>query len=173
MGLGNFKQLPFKKLGKYKYVALIIVIGIILMALPIQKDGKNDQEKSLSPRMTEQTIEQELEEILSQVDGAGKVRVYLQELYGAQTIYQTNTDSDQSDASVQNKEQCVVITDQDRNERGLVKQVIAPQYQGAIIVCQGADDPIVKLAVAEAVSKATGLGMNKISILKMNGGGNL
>lgn len=173
MGLGDIKQFKLKKLGKYKYVALIIVIGIVLMALPVNKKSDINGGSDSSPPVVEQSIEQELEEILSQVDGAGKVRVYLQELYGAQTIYQTNTDSDQSNGSSQNKEQCVVISDKDRNERGLVKQVIAPQYQGAIIVCQGADDPIVKLAIAEAVSKATGLGMNKISILKMHSGGYL
>lgn len=173
MGLGEIKQFKLKKLGKYKYVAFIIVIGIVLMALPVNKKSGTNGESDSSPPVVVQTVEQELEEILSQVDGAGKVRVYLQELYGAQTIYQMNTDSDRSDASSQNKEQCVVISDKDRNERGLVKQVIAPQYQGAIIVCQGADDPIVKLAIAEAVSKATGLGMNKISILKMHCGGYL
>lgn len=167
MGLRDFKKFKFKKFEKYKYVALIIVIGIALMAIPGNKTSEKDAETISTPQILDQTIEQELEEILSRVDGAGTVRVYLQELYGAQTIYQMNTDSDQSDTSVQSKEQCVVISDRDRNERGLVKQVIAAQYQGAIVVCQGADNPIVKLAIAEAVSKATGLGMNKISILKM------
>jgi stage III sporulation protein AG len=38
---------------------------------------------------------------------------------------------------------------------------------GAIVVCQGGDQPTVRLAILDAVSKVTGLGADKISILKM------
>jgi len=38
---------------------------------------------------------------------------------------------------------------------------------GAVIVCQGADDPQVRLSIVDAVSKVTGLGSDKISVLKM------
>jgi stage III sporulation protein AG len=41
-----------------------------------------------------------------------------------------------------------------------------PAYQGAVIVCQGADNSAVRLAVSEAVSALTGLSSDKISILK-------
>lgn len=37
------------------------------------------------------------------------------------------------------------------------------------MVCQGADNAAVRLAIVEAVSKVTGLGANRISVLKMNG----
>jgi hypothetical protein len=40
-------------------------------------------------------------------------------------------------------------------------------YQGAVVLCQGAADAAVRLAVVEAVSKATGLGADKICVLKM------
>jgi stage III sporulation protein AG len=35
------------------------------------------------------------------------------------------------------------------------------------VVCQGADDPVVKLLIVDAVSKVTGLGADKISVMKM------
>jgi stage III sporulation protein AG len=38
---------------------------------------------------------------------------------------------------------------------------------GAVVIAQGADDPSIKLAIVDAVTKATGLGANKISVLKM------
>ena len=61
----------------------------------------------------------------------------------------------------------VTITDSERSQSGLVKQVNPPTYLGAVVICQGADDPEVRLSVVNAVSKATGLGANKISVLKM------
>jgi stage III sporulation protein AG len=35
------------------------------------------------------------------------------------------------------------------------------------VICQGAADPAVRLAVVEAVADATGLGADRISVLKM------
>ena len=45
--------------------------------------------------------------------------------------------------------------------------VLSPTYLGAVIVCQGGDSPTVKLAIVEAVSNATGLSADKITVLKM------
>ena len=45
-------------------------------------------------------------------------------------------------------------------------QELGPGYQGALVVAQGGDDPQVRLALSEAVSALTGLGMDKISICK-------
>ena len=61
----------------------------------------------------------------------------------------------------------MIITDSDRKEEGLITQVDPPVYQGAIIVCQGADRGAVRLAIVEAVSRVTGLGADRISVLKM------
>ena len=52
-------------------------------------------------------------------------------------------------------------------ESGLIRQINPPAYLGAIVVCQGADNNTVRLAIVEAVSRATGLGADKISVLKM------
>lgn len=82
---------------------------------------------------------------------------------GEKTVYQTDSDvTDQSSNS-----STVIITDESRTEAGLVRQILPEQYQGAIIVCHGADDPSVRLAIVEAVSDVTGLGADRISVLKM------
>ena len=43
-------------------------------------------------------------------------------------------------------------------------QEIYPQFQGALIICSGGDDPTVRLKLMEATSALTGLGADKISI---------
>jgi len=40
-------------------------------------------------------------------------------------------------------------------------------YRGAVVVCQGGDNASVRLAVVEAVSNATGLTSDRITVLKM------
>ena len=105
--------------------------------------------------------------MLSSVDGAGSVQVLLSTQEGEYIQYQTDYDATDREGDTSKKSTTVTVTDADRNEVGLVQQVNPPKYRGAIIVCQGADDPLVRLAVSEAVSTITGLGLNKISVLKM------
>jgi len=39
-------------------------------------------------------------------------------------------------------------------------------YQGAVVVCQGADSSAVRLAVTEAVAALTGLSTEKITVVQ-------
>ena len=86
---------------------------------------------------------------------------------GETTLYQNDQDTNTGDTTSSVRQETVIITDSDRNQHALISQVLPPKYQGAVIVCQGADLPTVKLAIVEAVSKATGLGADQISVLKM------
>ncbi len=153
-----------KMLDKYKYALLIVLIGLAFMLIP----GGNSSASMPEPTLDSnddllQDMELRLSEILSSVEGAGKVEVLLTTVHDRQIIYQT--DIEESEDRIQTE--TVLISGSDRGQEGLVKQVNAPTYRGAIVVCQGADDPVVKLSITEAVSRATGLGADKISVIKM------
>ncbi len=147
-------------LKKYRYVALVILAGLILMCLP---QGRQSQEPSHTPTQAVDLPDaaRQLEQILSQVAGAGEVKVLLTQAEGARTVYQTDRGSDGVSMDT------VIVTDADRTQQGLVSQTDPPVYLGAVIVCRGADDPKVRLAIVEAVSDATGLGADRITVLKM------
>ena len=83
------------------------------------------------------------------------------------TLYQSDEDVTTGDNSSSVRQETILISDSGRNQQALITQVISPKYQGAVVVCQGADIPSVKWAVVEAISKATGLGADQISVLKM------
>ncbi len=113
------------------------------------------------------SMEERLAEILSQVAGAGKVQVLLTEATGAQTFYQENRDSTEGNQNKSTRTDTVILSDSSRGQTGLVSQINPPTYLGAIVLCQGADQSAVRLAITEAVANATGLGYHKISVLKM------
>ena len=158
------KILDFLK--KYRFVVLILTIGIVLMVLPTGK-----KEETAQPAFTQKaTVEdptRELTQILSQIQGAGKVQLLLTKGSGERTVYQTDKDRDTSDQNQSVRVETVIVTDKDRTQQGLIQQILAPEYRGAIVVCQGADNAAVRLAIIEAVSDATGLGTDRISVLKM------
>lgn len=153
-------------LKKYRYVLLVVLVGFVLMLLP---SGKGTQEEVTAETVTHEETDttRQLAQILSQIKGAGKVEVMLTVSAGEETVYQTNEDHDAAGETSSWKIETVTVTDGSRNETGLVKQVIPEKYLGAIIVCQGADNVTVRLAIVEAVANATGLGTDKISVLKM------
>ncbi len=160
--MGQKGILQFRKsIEKYKYVFWILLIGIMLMLLPSGKPSiaQPDVAAAKEIRTEREPLQDQLAALLCQLADAGNVRVLLTEAVGSQTIYQTD-----SDASHENT---VIVSDNTRNQTGLIRQIAPPTYLGAVVLCQGADKPAVRLAITEAVSNATGLGYNRISVLKM------
>ena len=153
--------------GKYKYVALVLLVGLILMLIPSREEQSDPEQQMQIQTDSQQTEEERLEEILMQIEGAGKVEVMLTQASGAETVYQTDDNSSSDGDSTSQRRDTVTITDADRVQNGLVRQINPPVYLGAVVVCQGADHASVKLAIIEAVSKVTNLGADQISVLKM------
>ena len=152
---------------KYKYVVLIALVGVFLMLIPSKDKSQKSEFIQSEAASGSYAIEEELVAVLSATKGVGSVKVLLTTASGEETVYQSDIDSDIDQNGTQKTSKTVMITDSQRNATGLVRQVKSPTYLGAVIVCQGADDPVVKLAVVDAVSKSTGLGSNCISVLKM------
>ena len=149
---------------KYRYAVLIVLLGVVLMCLPgIGKAESKAGTPSNHPSTTESNLEDSLAEILSQIKGAGRVEVLLTEAKGSETMYQTDTNT----GSDTLRQDTVVISGSDRTQTGLIRQINPPSYQGAIVVCQGADSAAVRFAIVQAVSSVTGLGSDHITVLKM------
>lgn len=149
-------------LKKYRYVLIVVLAGILLMVLP---GGKTEEEPKVPVQQYQnESLEEALSRILSMIQGAGKVTVLLTEAAGREILYQVDTDAS---SSGEKDIKTVLITDGSRTETGLVRRTDPPVYQGAIVVCQGADSPAVRLAIVEAVADATGLTTDQISVLKM------
>lgn len=167
MEIGSIVEKGREYVKKYKYAVLVLVIGLVLMVLP-NRTAREKQENSVdiaAERIVD--IELRLGEILSQVEGAGDVEVLLTQSRGERVLYQTDTSQSGNGDSSSHSYDTVLVTDSNKNESGLIVQTESPVYQGAIILSQGANTPAIKLALVDAVSKATGLGANQITVLKM------
>lgn len=156
------KQRAGELLKKYGSVALVVLVGIFLLTLPTEASEESETTAGVSAR-ADPKLQEELAELLSGVSGAGKVEVLLTQAQGEETLYQEQQRISGSETS----RDTVVLSGSDRGEFGLIRQVNPPVYQGAVVLCQGADSPQVKLAMVEAVKCATGLTADRITVLKM------
>lgn len=141
-------------LGKYRWAVLILLIGVVLMLIPSGSTLKQTQQMQESEQ-TADDMEQRLTDILSKVHGVGKVQVMLTLEAGETTVYRMDEDG------------TVIVTDQNRAQSGLVERVEAQKYRGAVVVCQGADSPSVRLNIVQAVAGVTGLSSDRIVVMKM------
>ena len=112
-------------------------------------------------------LQEALTDILKKVEGAGDVAVLLTEKRGEEILYQVDEDHTSGANTDTVTRKTLIVSDESRADRGLIRQINPPILQGAVIVCQGANDPKVKLAVVDAVMQATGLPSSKICVLKM------
>lgn len=168
MDIANWAGKAKNWIFKFRYPILVLLVGLVLITLP-SKINKTEhaQMDPITPTQSAPNTAQQLTEILQQIKGVGKVKVLLTVSKGEKTEYQQDEDQSISENESSIRKETIIIRDSEDNEIGLITQVIPPEYLGAIIVCEGADDANVKLAVLEAVSKATGLRSDKISVLKM------
>ena len=169
MEIGKWPEKIAGLLKKYKYPIILLCIGMILMGLPSFSGEKEPAagETAAVPTSPEPGVQEELEQILQNIYGAGDVKVMLTISQGEKTLYQTDVVSGITENSQDTDTDTVIVSDGDGGEEGLVQQKLSPVYQGAIILCQGADSPSVRLAITQAVSKVTGLPTDRIAVLKM------
>lgn len=151
--------------AKYKFVVLIIALGVVFMMLPAG-DSDESVTSTVPTAVEERSITEELCTILGQIQGVGKVSVMITEQTGAETVYQIDEDRTEGSDTLSIRRETVILSG-NGTESGLIQTVTPPTYLGAIIVCQGADSPTVRLAVINAVSAVTGISTDRISVLKM------
>lgn len=168
MDMKHYSTKILNFLKKYKYAFIVLLIGIALMLMPgISGSNSTVKQNQRKNEVYTKDLDGELADILCKVEGAGRVEVILTIAKGEETIYQTNSSRSSDEHGSDIKIDTVIISNSSRNETGLIMRIDPVKYLGAIVLCQGADRPAVRLAITEAVSKITGLGSDRICVLKM------
>ena len=106
-------------------------------------------------------------EVLGAMDGVGRVQVMLT-LRSGETLSLAEDSSATlgSGGDVRQDSQVLTVNRGSGKQEVVVTQRLYPTYQGAVVVCQGADRAEVKLAVTQAVAALTGLGADRITVVK-------
>ena len=157
---------------KYKYAALVVLIGAGLLLWPsgnsnTGRSGSSAAETVLNAEAGD--LQEQMEDILGTISGVGQVRVLLTldsdgERQLAQDTELTYSGSAEAPEDYSRKSESVLT---DGEEDGtVVTRTLYPTYRGALVVCQGGDRADVRLAVTEAVASLTGLSADRITVAK-------
>ena len=176
-------------------VLLIITIVIINLIWNGNKKSTNKEEDNASKqlassnqtitKMDYQTTEtttnlaEQLEEILSKIQGVGEVKVFINYSESSQVVamYNENTktsNTEENDTSggirkIQETDtQKDIIYQEDNGEKTPITQkIIQPKVEGAIVTAQGATNAETKTNIIQAVEAVTGLATHKIQVFEM------
>ena len=175
-------------------VLLIITVVAINLIWNGNKNETNEQTNNTSKQlattnnqaqtnqiqgMNESDLETKLEEILSQIQGVGEVKVLLNYSESSEVVAMYNetsktsnteeTDTSGGTRKIQETDtQKDIIYQEDNGEKTPITQkIVQPKIEGAIITAKGANQANVKANIIQAVEAVTGLATHKIQVFEM------
>ena len=192
------KLLENLKIGKLRKDQLLIVFltGVLLLVIAIPTGSKKDSSAGTRKMMTSSSekgseamsqseytayMEERLERILSQIDGAGQVQVMITWKSGSEKVVEKDWESKEENVSEQDSQggsrttsshdtQETTIYNSGSSTSGTqepyVSKEISPQAEGVIVIAPGGDDAVVVKNITEAVQALFEIDTHKIRIMK-------
>ena len=154
-----------KAVEKNKYVALVLLAGLAIILWPSGSGGETREEPPAQEAQNPLAFsleekEERIAQALSRIHGAGEVIVLL----SLKTSLEQEVAVDEDSSG---RRETVTISTGSGTQSEVTLRYRYPQYQGALIVSQGADNATVRLQITQAVAALTGLGTDRITVIKM------
>lgn len=121
-------------------------------------------------------LKSELINILKKINGVGEVDVLITYSETSKLVPVYNENSSESKTSEEDTEGGTRVIESydsskevvtDESSEPITERIIMPKIEGAIVICEGANDINVKNNVISAVEAATGLKVHKIQVFEM------
>ncbi len=145
----------FAGITNNKMILIILIIGVIFIFMPTDKAEEKNYDGSY-----EEKLANEAEELLSEIEGAGKLSLMI---------------------TFEDKGEAVPVTDKAGKGENLSEKTVAvsgklalireeyPTVRGVVVVCRGAENEIVRENIINAVAALTGAEVHNIKVFKMEG----
>ena len=122
---------------------------------------------------TEQRLERELERVLRNIAGAGEVRVDVNLKSGNRYIWERQSRSNKRVAQQQNEinteesssDELVFAKSRDGKDSPVLREELAPEVEGVVVVATGARDPRIKQRLTQTVVTSLNLPMHRVLVL--------
>lgn len=192
------KVLENLKNGKLRKDQLLIIflVGVLLLVIAIPTGTKKDGSTGIRKNVTTSSgssaetmsqseytayMENRLEQILSQIDGAGQVQVMITWKSGGEKVVEKDRESQEENVSEQDSQggsrttsshdtQETTVYNSGSSTSGVqepyVSKELSPQAEGVIVIAPGGDDAVVVKNITEAVQALFEIDTHKIRIMK-------
>ena len=162
---------------KYRYVLLVAGVGLLLLLWPSgRQESQPAPQESREETADVGEMEARLTAILARAAGVGRVEVMLSLESDMEYLYLDETSRSYEEraageggtlTSGEERVEYMTVRGQDGGETPVLRKRLYPAYQGAVVICDGAEDAGTRLKIIRAVGALTGLSSERISVLKM------
>lgn len=189
-----------KKIENMVFLVIILIITIVIInyiwngskssnknltntagkQLATTQNSQSNQSSNSQSETNSNDLEQRLEDILSNINGVGNVKVFINYSESSETVAMYNENSktsvtEETDTSggIRKVEETdsqkeIVYQEDSGSKTPIVQKTIEPKIEGAIITAKGASDINIKTSIIQAVEAATGLATHKIQVFEMS-----
>lgn len=190
----NKIKIHFEKMNNKKFInnLFIILLGSIILLIIanifLDKEANNpryllDENKIEYDGMEKEDyslyLEDKLVNILSELKGVGKVNVMVTLESTVEKVTVNNTtkitestleeDAEGGTRKVEREDLTREVLTKGNDDSLLVVKEIKPNVQGVIVMAEGAEDPLIKETLYEAVKTVLGIKGNKVQIFSSKG----
>jgi len=182
-------QKIFKKYGQKSATLWILLavtaLGVILLMAGSDKGGvinektQPDQElntteiKETPVDSVESQLADELAKTLAGIEGVGRVQVKVnlksqsRKIWERQVHENKRTSQEQGNVNTEadTNNELVCAKDRDGNDRPVLKEELAPEIEGVIVVAEGAQDIKLKCLLIEAVTTVLGVPAHRVMVI--------
>ena len=178
---GAWARRTLKQIRDWRHFTVAAYGALLLLAVLFYGigDGWFQASPRDGPREAQVSLEVRLEDILSTVRGAGRVRVLITYSTAGERVAATVSTTDESvsetsggttatrsEQSREMRQPATISTDSGQSPIILVER--EPEIRGVIVVAEGAADPAVRLSLQRAVQAVTGVPLSCIEVFEMN-----
>ena len=195
--LKDFSLYFFKNIRKDQLLILLL-LGILLMviAVPTKNTDKSEDtglnntgtspgdgfyasgQDDMNLNSYTKDLEQRLAQILSGIDGAGKVDVMITLKSSSEKVLDKDVESDQETTTENdsqggtrqtgrsNRKESTVYSGGSTNESPYISKELSPEIEGVVVLADGGGNSIVKENITEAVQALFDIAPHKIKIMK-------
>lgn len=161
---------------KYRFFLIIVLVGFVLVLIPTSCEQKEEVSHNHTLQgFSVETLQKEIEDILKQTDGVGRVKLMLTLKSGIEQIYaedarvtqDTQESESNSEYRADSDKRPSVISDSTGAETPVLIKQIYPEFLGATVVCDGAENARVRSVISDTIGALTGITADRIAIIKM------
>ena len=171
---------------------IILIVTILIINLIWGNPDKNTDENTVKNSTTTklvngetkentdtEQIENSIKQILSKINGVGKVDVLITYSETSQVVAMYNETYKESQTEEEdtsggtrtiaevNKDKEIIYKEENGEKVPITEKVVMPKMEGALIVAEGANNAEIKTNIIQAVEALTGLSTHKIQVLEM------
>ncbi|MGN0526761.1 MAG: hypothetical protein ACI4IF_04935 [Acutalibacteraceae bacterium] len=168
--ISKFKNIKLKKkqivLIAISFIIVVLIVFSDFLATSNEEQADISNTSEFSVQYIDKT-EKELEKLLSNINGAGKVSVMITLENCYENVYAVGYSQSQKENNSQVDEEYIIVKKGSNNEECLLVKVYEPTVKGVAVIAEGAGSVEVKNAITQTVCALFNISSVKVSVEKM------